>query len=203
MSSWMSTLWPPSCCSIPLSALLGHSEPEAFPLMFPAAAACVCTCCQILLQQVVPSLVLQLGTSCRPCWRSLQPGQLSGRCSTPLAAVGWAGSFLPLFSLGTHGSSCTSIPGRAAGSALRSLIEGEASSSSSCFYEKCWLSGCGSIQGQGWGSCVLVEMVLTLFQATAAQEEVFQPQMEMEAVVPSCWVKIIYLSRSLFFPTAW
>lgn len=50
---------------------------------------------------------------------------------------------------------------------------------------------------------MLVEMVLTLFQATAAQEEVFQPQMEMEAVGPSCWVKIIYLSRSLFFPTAW
>lgn len=45
-------------------------------------------------------------------------------------------------------------------------------------------------------------MVLTLFQATAAQEEVFQPQMEMEAV-PSCWVKIICLSRSLFFPIAW
>lgn len=50
---------------------------------------------------------------------------------------------------------------------------------------------------------MLVEMVLTLFQATAAQEEVFQPQMEMEAVVPSCWVKIIYSSRSLFCPTAW
>lgn len=47
---------------------------------------------------------------------------------------------------------------------------------------------------------MLVEMVLTLFQATAAREEVFQPQMEVEAVVPSCWVKIIYLFRSLFFP---
>lgn len=47
---------------------------------------------------------------------------------------------------------------------------------------------------------MLLEMVLTLFQAAAAQEEVFQPQMEMEAVVPSCWVKIIYLSKSLFFP---
>lgn len=46
-------------------------------------------------------------------------------------------------------------------------------------------------------------MVLTLFQDTAVQEEVFQPQMEMEAVVPSCWVKIICLSRRLFFPIAW
>lgn len=147
ISSWMGTLWAPSCCSIPLSALLGHSEPEAFPLMFPAAA-CVCTCCQILLQQVVLSLVLQLGTSCRPCWSSLEPGQLSALrkgCSG-----GGEGAFSPcspweLMELFLHIHSwaccrkCIKIPYRGKGS------------SSSCFYEKCWLSGCGSIQGQGWG----------------------------------------------------
>lgn len=48
---------------------------------------------------------------------------------------------------------------------------------------------------------MLVEMVLTLFQAAVAEGGVLASDVryEMEAVVPSCWVKISYLSRSLFF----
>lgn len=79
-------------------------------------------------------------------WSSLEPGQPSAvamaakeRCSTSLAAVE-VGTAFPCSPWETDGSSSsTSIPGRAAGSALRSLIKGKASSTSSCFYEKCWL----------------------------------------------------------------
>lgn len=97
----MGTLWPHSCCSIPLSALLGHSGPEACSS---DVSSCCClhlyllflwACCQILLQQVVLSLVLQLGMSCSPCLEpsgvraalSCVPVAAKERCSTSLAAV--------------------------------------------------------------------------------------------------------------------
>lgn len=162
----MGTLWPHSCCSVPLSALLGHSEPEACSS---DVFSCCClhlyllflwACCQILLQQVVPKPRPSAGHVLQPV-----PGALQSQGSSQLCDCGYKGKVqhisgcsgggertFPCSLWETDGSSSsTSIPGRAAGSALRSLIKGKARSASSCFYEKRWLLRAWEYSGTGLG----------------------------------------------------
>lgn len=114
-SAWMGTLWPHSCCSVPLSALLGHSEPEACSS---DVSSCVCPCCssgravKSSCSRLSPSLVLQLGTSCS----SPEPGQLPAAqpwLQRRGAAHLWLqGRWGEPFSVLPGSSSCTSPPGR-------------------------------------------------------------------------------------------
>lgn len=165
-SAWMGTLWPHSCRSVPLSALLGHSEPEACSS---DVSSCCClhlyllflwACCQILLQQVVPKPCPSAGHILQPVpgalWSQGSSQQRGHGCKGKEQHIsGYSGGgerAFPCSPWETDGSSSsTSIPGRAAGSALRSLIKGKASSTSSCFYEKCWLLRAWEYSGTGLG----------------------------------------------------
>lgn len=132
----------------PLSALLGRWHAS---LMFP----------HLLLSAFVPlgllpksscsrlslNLFLLLGRFCSLCplaWQ--EAGQLSAavvvaakqRCSTSVAAVEAGREPSSVLSVcETDGNSFTSIPVHTAGCALRSPIKRKASSTLSCFYEKC------------------------------------------------------------------
>lgn len=111
------------------------------------SCCCCCLCLYLLSNPPCPSAghVLQAMLELSGARAALRKGAAHSGCSGD-----GEGAFSPcspweLMELFLHIHSwaccrkCIKIPYRGKGS------------SSSCFYEKCWLSGCGSIQGQGWG----------------------------------------------------
>lgn len=149
--SRVGTSWPCSCCSV---SPLCFAGPLACSSDVPSpAAARFCTCCssgfadKVLSWQVVPKPFPFAGQVLQPLPGGLAGGRAALRCRGCCCKAkvqhisgcsgGGERAFLCSVCETDGNSSFTSIPVHAAGCALRSLIKRKASSTSSCFYEKC------------------------------------------------------------------